>query len=70
MTENERVTIFRASARASLPLDRFDPEKVQAVRWVREQDLAREVAADPHRFTPWLRIYLERWNELALRRAA
>lgn len=70
LTENEHVTIFRANGSAGLALDRFDPSEVQAVRWVREQDLAREVAADPERFTPWLRIYLQRWNELALRRAA
>lgn len=45
-------------------------DEVQAVAWIDERTLRREVAAQPERFTPWLRIYLDRWSELSLRPAA
>lgn len=31
-----------------------DPTEVDAVRWVAPAELAREIAADPERFAPWL----------------
>lgn len=35
------------------------PEEVAAVRWVSLDALTREIAADPERFTPWLRSRLK-----------
>jgi isopentenyl-diphosphate Delta-isomerase len=57
LTEHEVVEIFTAEAPADLALA-LNPDEVIAVRWVDFDDLAAEVAADPARFTPWLRIYL------------
>ena len=53
------MDIFTAEAPADLqPCP--DPREVMAIRWVDLNELAAEVAATPDRFTPWLRIYLER----------
>ena len=70
LIENERVHTFRGDLTSPIDVDDFNRAEVQAVAWVGEAELHRAVAVDPGRFTPWLRIYLERWNELALRPAA
>lgn len=77
MIENERVHIFEANlastaasgGAAALPLDRFDPSEVQAVAWLDRDELHAAIAADPQSFTPWFRIYLDRWTELGLQAA-
>jgi hypothetical protein len=64
------VHIFQGEVdRPDIPAD-FDRAEVSALRWVSIDELRREVARQPDDFTPWLRIYLERWGELALRPAA
>ena len=70
LIENERVHIFRGDAAGPIDVANFNREEVQAVAWVDEQALRSAVAAEPGRYTPWLRIYLDRWSELALRPAA
>lgn len=70
LVENERVHVFEGrllEMRTDMP---FDPAEVAELRWIDRAGLAAEIAAGPDRFTPWLRIYLERWRELALRAAA
>ncbi|MGQ0610529.1 MAG: isopentenyl-diphosphate delta-isomerase [Paracoccaceae bacterium] len=57
MTEHEIVDIFLAEAPEGLPLSP-DPAEVSHTRWTSLPDLRAEVAAEPARFTPWLRIYL------------
>ena len=76
MVENERVHVFSAQLPASaasdtakpgmLPLDRFDPAEVQDLAWRSREELETAIAAAPEAFTPWLRIYLDRWAELGL----
>ncbi len=70
LIENERVHVFRGDLAAPIEVADFNRDEVQAVAWIGEDELRRKVAGDPGRFTPWLRIYLDRWNELALRPAA
>jgi len=48
----------------------FDPAEVAELLWVDRPALRSAIAARPEQFTPWLRIYLDRWHELALRAAA
>lgn len=57
MVEHERARIFTAEAGPDLGL-RPDPAEVMAVRWIPLAALRAEIAAEPERFTPWLRIYL------------
>ncbi|MEL6233418.1 MAG: isopentenyl-diphosphate delta-isomerase [Pseudomonadota bacterium] len=58
LIEHEVVDIFTAFAPFQLKLQP-NPEEVLSVRWVPLPVLRREIAANPERFTPWLRIYLE-----------
>ena len=59
MTEHEVVDIFAAEAPADLRVAP-DPGEVMQTAWIDLADLAAEVTAEPERFTPWLRIYLDR----------
>jgi isopentenyl-diphosphate delta-isomerase len=70
LVENERVHVFRGDLAAPIEVAGFDRAEVQAVAWVGMAELRRRVADEPGRYSPWLRIYLERWDELALRPAA
>ncbi|MEZ5800533.1 MAG: hypothetical protein R3D29_08735 [Nitratireductor sp.] len=42
-----------------------NPQEVAATRWVTREELLREVAQAPEQFTPWFRIYLERYPDLS-----
>jgi isopentenyl-diphosphate delta-isomerase len=57
MIEHEVVDLFTAQANRNLDLD-LNPDEVAETAWVSIADLHLQVAADPDRFTPWLRIYL------------
>ena len=62
MVEHELVDVFVADAGPGLqPMP--DPAEVMDTRWVALPQLQDEIAAEPERFTPWLRIYLERHLE-------
>jgi isopentenyl-diphosphate delta-isomerase len=70
LVENERVHVFEGvAADMKIPAE-FDPAEVSELKWVDRPALRAAIAAEPHSFTPWLRIYLDRWAELALRAAA
>ena len=57
LIEHEVVEVFLAEAGPDMPLSP-NPDEVMATRWIGFDDLAREVAQHPERFTPWLRIYM------------
>lgn len=57
LIEHELVDVFVAEAPEDLPMS-LNPAEVQDVSWVSLDRLEAEMAAEPHRFTPWLRIYL------------
>ena len=57
LVEHEEVDLFVAEAKAALPLAP-DPAEVMATRWIELAALRDEIAGQPDRFTPWLRIYL------------
>lgn len=66
LIEHERVQIFSAIVdRQALALDP-DPAEVMETRWISPARLAAEIEAQPRAFTPWLRIYLERFPGLQL----
>lgn len=70
LREHERVTLFSASADRTRLVPAPNPEEVEATRWVSLADLRREIARDPQSFTPWLRIYLDRFPDLSFDQAA
>jgi len=57
LVEHEVAAIFTARAAPDLAI-RPDPAEVAETRWIALPDLRADIAADPARFTPWLRIYL------------
>ncbi len=59
MTEHEVVDIFTAEATAGMSVTP-NPDEVAETRWIALPDLARGVEEQPERYTPWLRIYMER----------
>lgn len=62
LTEHEVVDIFTAQAPEGVePVP--NPDEVQATAWVTLPELLADVAARPDRYTPWLRIYLDRHRE-------
>jgi len=58
MTEDEVVEIFTAEAGPDLAIAP-DPAEVWQIAWVTLAELKAQVAAEPERFAPWLRIYLD-----------
>lgn len=66
LIEHERVAVFRGT----LPVDAGppapNPAEVSEIAWLAPEDLKRMARNLPGRFTPWLRIYLQRWDRLAL----
>lgn len=59
LIEHELVEIYRASSDRPVTLA-LNPDEVMETRWIGFDELATEVANAPSRFTPWLRIYMER----------
>ena len=57
LIEHEVVDIFVTEAATGTPVSP-DPAEVSEVRWIALEELGREIAAHPERFSPWLRIYL------------
>ncbi|MEC3861357.1 isopentenyl-diphosphate Delta-isomerase [Mesobacterium sp. TK19101] len=58
MIEHELVDIFAAHADNTLTVVP-NPDEVLEVDWISLDALHRQIANDPDRFTPWLRIYLD-----------
>ena len=58
LIEHEVVDIFLAVTERKMKVNP-NPAEVMQVEWVGFYDLTAEVARRPHRFTPWLRIYLD-----------
>jgi isopentenyl-diphosphate delta-isomerase len=65
LIEHEVVEVFLAQAEEDMPLV-ANPDEVMATRWITPNDLEIEIASEPGRFTPWLRIYLAEHADLVL----
>lgn len=63
MVEHEVVEIFRAEAVDGMTLAP-NPDEVMEIRWIPRARLTKEVRDMPERFTPWLRIYLDRHSRM------
>ena len=62
MVEHEVVDLFLAEAPSDLKLVP-NPDEVMDTRWIDLYDLSAEVGRWPERFTPWLRIYLDKHRD-------
>ena len=59
LIEHEVVDLYIGEAPEGIEIHP-DPEEVMDWEWIDVEDLADEISEDPSRFTPWLRIYMER----------
>lgn len=59
LTEHEVVDLYVGEAPAGMAVSP-DPEEIMDWEWIDIEDLAEEIAEEPARFTPWLRIYMDR----------
>jgi isopentenyl-diphosphate delta-isomerase len=66
LVEHERVHVFSGRLPRAFVRCAPDPEEVGAISWAEPHELMRDAQAHPDRFTPWFRIYLQRWSELGL----
>jgi isopentenyl-diphosphate delta-isomerase len=62
LTEHEVVDVFVASI-AHRPAVAADPAEVAETRWMGLADLIADLAANPRKYTPWLRIYLDQHRD-------
>jgi isopentenyl-diphosphate delta-isomerase len=63
LIEHEVVDLFRAEATPQMTLAP-NPDEVMETRWIHRDALTSETQTKPERFTPWLRIYLEKHSSL------
>jgi isopentenyl-diphosphate delta-isomerase len=64
--ERERVHVFEHVCEGAAPVPKPDRSEVSETRWVKLAELRQEVELTPEKFAPWFRIYLNRWEDLAL----
>jgi len=64
MHENERVTIFIGHASRHDLVVTPDPLEVDEFQWLKLDELVAEIHSNPDKFSPWLKIYVERFNGL------
>lgn len=64
LREWERVHIFHGTADRESLFVEPNPEEVSDFRWVEPSALSEEMAENPESFTPWFRIYAEKWPDL------
>ncbi len=65
LVENEHVHMFTGEVDRDRFHTRPDPAEVAEVRWIGAVQLRREIEATPLAFTPWFRIYVSRFPDLA-----
>jgi len=64
LREWEQVRMFKGSVDAATLEYALNPDEVAEIRWVDSGELRREMQADPERFTPWFRIYMDRYPDM------
>lgn len=65
LTEHEVVEVYLAQADDEMPIT-ANPAEVMNTRWMTPEALSHEITAAPEKFTPWLRIYLDRYADMIL----
>ena len=63
--EHEQVTMYTGSADRNTLKIVNNPAEVDDTRWISRDELHREIAGEPDKFTPWFRIYAQRHPELS-----
>lgn len=66
LRENERVDLFVGHVGEDEITVAPNPDEVSDTRWLSAGELRAEMAETPDIYTPWFRIYVERWPDLQL----
>lgn len=66
LIEHERVHMFVARVDRDHLSMAPDPAEVSETRWIEPPQLRADIASDPGRYTPWFRIYVERFPDLRI----
>jgi len=62
--ERERVHMFRADVKKQDIQENLNPEEVCEIKWVTGDELKADMKKNPAHYTPWFRIYLNRYPDL------
>lgn len=57
-SEHELCHVYAGLASGTISTD---PLEIAAIRWISPTDLSREIAADPERFSPWMKL---EWQQI------
>lgn len=57
-SEHELCHVYAGRTSGSISVD---PAEIAAIRWITPDDLSREIAADPARFSPWMKL---EWQQI------
>jgi isopentenyl-diphosphate Delta-isomerase len=66
LTEHEHVTFYFGQAKMAELVINANPDEVMETRWATSKDIASEIAAAPHHYAPWFRIYMERFPDFGM----
>lgn len=61
LIEHEVVDVFLAEADNDLVVTP-NPNEVMDTKWIGVNDLTDDIQANPQRYSPWIRIYMERYS--------
>ncbi|MFK7791926.1 MAG: isopentenyl-diphosphate Delta-isomerase [Devosiaceae bacterium] len=64
LTEHERVHMFTGTADTANWQPKPNADEVAEVRWISLPTLQHEIVDSPELFTPWFKLYVERWADL------
>ena len=62
--ERERVHMFTAGVDKQDLKVKPNPDEVMDIRWMTAEQLLEDVGRNPQQYTPWFRIYLDRYPRL------
>ncbi|NKB52447.1 MAG: NUDIX domain-containing protein [Rhizobiaceae bacterium] len=62
--ERERVHMFTAQVDKDRLIANLNPDEVSDIKWMSADQLMEDVTVNPQQYTPWFRIYLDRYPGL------
>ncbi|MFN3170120.1 MAG: isopentenyl-diphosphate Delta-isomerase [Hyphomicrobiales bacterium] len=64
LTEHEHVHMFKGIADPQTWIPKPNPDEIAELRWVSMDRLFAENEQNPEHFTPWFRLYIQRWSDV------
>jgi isopentenyl-diphosphate delta-isomerase len=64
LIEHERVQMFKGTADPGTWIPKPNPDEIAELRWVSMDWLVEAMDAESHTFTPWFRLYVQRWRDV------